>query len=90
MYGTTAAGSGSATGAALLGGTGLAGSASVLPVAGHPSGVLGTALAFTGPAVPYVQMLMFALLLISLGLMLVHAGRLRRGQTATGAAVFRH
>ena len=90
MYGTTAAGSGSATGAALVGGTGLAGSSSVLPVAGHPSGVLGSALAFTGPAIPYLQMLMVALLAISLGLMLIHASRLRHGQNVTGAAVFKH
>jgi hypothetical protein len=89
MYASTAAGSASATGAALVGGAGLAGSASVLPVAGHPSGVVGGALAFTGPAVPYVQLLMLALLVISLGLMLVHASRLRGGMIVTGAAVFK-
>lgn len=72
-----------------LGGTGVANSAAVLPVAAHPSGFLGSALAFTGPAIPYVQMLMLALLAVSLGLLIIHASRLRRGQTITGAAAFK-
>lgn len=80
MYATTAAGTGAVTGA----------TAAIVPVAGHPSGLAGGVLAFTGPAFPYLQALMIALLVISLGLMMVHASRLRRGQSVTGAAIFKH